>query len=334
MSARYAYQVRAGYALPQRPCSVAGNKARMPPECVVEFISRLLRILIARRRDFPEHVGMAANRTLAENHHAAGEDVRAFHGNADGDLLIGAAEIIVRAQTDAFAAMHVHRVVDHLAAAVGAVVFDDGRDHRRFLAKVDRASGHDARGIDRISIAGDARQHFLDAFEFADGNLELAAHPAVGAGRAQRQFGCAGTRRRQGDGSARGKALHQHAPALAGVLASADDPLHRNEDVLAPVRPVHERGIQREMAAADVYARMFGRNQRQRNADVLLLAEQAIGIVKLECEAEQRRHRPEGDVTLFPGKTDADHFAAFVQTLADHAKIRDRACVRTGFRAG
>src|SRR5260221_2582416 len=112
---------------------------------------------------------MAANRTLPENHHAAGQDVRAFHRDADGNLLIGAAEIVVRSETDAFAAMYVHRVIDHLATAFGAVVFDDGRDHRRFFAQVDRAGRHGARSVDRVRVAGDAGQHFLDALEFTDG---------------------------------------------------------------------------------------------------------------------------------------------------------------------
>ena len=306
----------------------------MLPERIVEFAAALPGIGIARGCDFPEHVGMAAYRTLPENHHAAGQDIGAFHGDADRNLLIGTAKIIVRSQTDALAAVHVHRVVDHLAAAFGAVVFDDGRDHRRLLAQIDRTGRHRARGVDRISIAGHARERFFDAFEFADGDLELAACPAVRAGGAHRKLGRARARRRQRDGASGGEALHQHAPALAGEFAAADDPVHRDEHVLAPVRPVHERGVQRKVPATDVHAGVFGRNQRQGNADVLLRSQQAVGIVQPEGKAEQRGHRPERDVSLLPGQADADDFATFVQSLAHHAEIRDRTRVRTGFRSG
>ena len=64
--------------------------------------------------------------------------------------------------------MHVHAVVDDLARALGDVVLDDGRDHRRLLAEIDRAAVMHARGVHQVEVAAHARQRFLDALELAD----------------------------------------------------------------------------------------------------------------------------------------------------------------------
>ncbi len=193
----YRDQARAGQAQPRRSGSVGKHETQVIPQCEIEFSARFHRILGAGRRDFLEHVRMAADRTLAEDHHAAGEDVGAFDGYTDRNLLVGAAQIVIGTKTDALAAVHVHGIVDDLAAALGTVILDDRRYDRGLLAQVHRARGHGARRIDRVGIAADARQRFFDALEFANRYPELAAHAAVCSRGARCQFCRAGARGRQ-----------------------------------------------------------------------------------------------------------------------------------------
>ena len=110
--------------------------------------------------------------------------------------------------------------------------------------------------------------------------------------------------------------LHQHAPALPRPLLAADDPVDRNEDVAAPGRAVGECGAGGKMPPADLDAGMIGRDQRERDADILAAAEQVLGIEQAEGEAEQRRVRCERDVALVPGEPDAERLLAFVPARA------------------
>ena len=88
------------------------------------------------------------------------------------------------------------------------------------------------------------------------------------------------------------------------------------------------------MPAADLDAGQMGRNQRDRNAEVFLLAHKMIGIVGLEGETEQRRDRPQRDVALVPVQPQAQHFAAFEIALADDPGVDHRRRIGAGFRAG
>ena len=64
------------------------------------------------------------------------------------------------------------------------------------------------------------------------------------------------------------------------------------------------------MAPPDLDARMTGRDQRQRDADILAAAEMIVGVEQAEGEAEQRGLRRERDVALVPGEPDADDLLA------------------------
>ena len=268
-----------------------------------------------------QHVGMAADRALAEDDQAAGQDVGAFHGDADGNLLVGAAQEVGRSEADALAADHVHAVVDDLARALGDVVFDDGGDDRGLFAQVHRAGGHAARGVHHVGVAADARQRFLDALELAHRGAELAAHAGIGAHGAGGQLGHAGVGGRQRDRAAGGQAFHQHAPALAGHGGAADDEVQRHEHVLAARRAVHEHGVQREVAAARVDAGVVVRHQRAGDAQVLLVAQQSVRVIQAERQAEQGADRRQRDVALVPGDAHADHFAALPFAPADDAAV-------------
>ena len=266
---------------------------------------------------------MSADRALAEDDQGAREDVRPFDGDRDRRHLVAAPDPVVRPEADALAAVDVHRVVHRLPRALGHVVLGDRREHRGLLAHVDRAGGHDARRVHHVAVRGDAAERFLDAFQPSDRRLELRANARIGAGEAGERLGAADRRARQRDRPARGEAAHQHHPALAGVVASADDPVERHEHVFAAVRPVLEYRVERHVAPADVHARRVGRHERAGDAQVLLVTEEVIGVVEPEGEAEERRHRPERDVALVPGDAHAEHFFALPRAFANHGVVRD-----------
>src|SRR5690606_26305468 len=111
---------------------------------------------------------------------AAGEDVRALHGDGHGNLLISTAGEVVRPQTDALAALDVHGVVEHVARAFGDVVFDDAGNDRRLLAQVQRAGGHAPRRVHHVEVAAHACERLFDALELANGSDELPAHHPLG----------------------------------------------------------------------------------------------------------------------------------------------------------
>ena len=64
-------------------------------------------------------------------------------------------------------------------------------------------------------------------------------------------------------------------------LLSADDVVHRDKDIAAPVRAVLEHLHRRQMAAADLDAGQMGRDQRHGDAEVFLSARR-----------DDRDHRP------------------------------------------
>jgi hypothetical protein len=135
---------------------------------------------------------VAADRALAEDHQAARQDVGALDGDRDGDALPGPAKVVPGAKNDAFAAVHVHRVPDQLAGHFGGVVLGDRGRHRGLFAQIDRGRRHPGQRRCGIGVAGDARQRRLDAFEAADGHVELLADAGVGAGREGAHLGPAG----------------------------------------------------------------------------------------------------------------------------------------------
>src|SRR3569623_2718766 len=172
---------------------------------------------------------MTADRALPENDQAAGENVRALHRDADRYRLIDAPHEVARPHADGAAALHDHGVIDDAAHAFGEVIFDDGRDHRRFLSEIDCAGGHGAGGVHHIGIARHARQRLFDAFETTNGSFELAADAGIAASGATSQLAGASAARRQRNRAAGGEALHQPAPALADAFLAADLPFHGEE---------------------------------------------------------------------------------------------------------
>ena len=212
-------------------------------------------VRIARRVHFLQHERMAAHGALAENDEAARQDVGAFDRDRDRHDLIAAAQIIFRPEADALAAMHVHGVVGDHAAEFGGVILEHGRGHRRLLAAVDGARGDRARGVDDVGARRHARQHLLDAFEAADGHVELAANARIGARGIDGGLRAAGGARRQRNAAAHRQLLHQHAPTLAGHGEAADDGVDRHEHIVSLDGAVLKGDVQRKVPPADADAR-------------------------------------------------------------------------------
>ncbi len=276
---------------------------------------------------------MAADRALAKDHEAAREDVRTLDRDRDRHDLVAAAEVILRAEADALAAVHVHRVVRDLPGQLRAVVLQHRGGHGRLLAAVDRARRHRTRRVDDVRSARHARERGFDALELADRLVELLAYARIRSRRKNAGLRAARCIRRQRDAATHGQLLDQHAPALARHLRSADDAVERHEHVLAGQRPVLKRDVEREVTAADRESRRVARNQRAGDAVLgLVAAEQLVGVVQLEGQAHHRRDRRERDVALREIQAQAEHFLALVDATADDAGVGNRRGIGAGAR--
>ena len=78
------------------------------------------------------------------------------------------------------------------------------------------------------------------------------------------------------------------------------------------------------MPPPDLDAGMIGRDEYERDADILAASEQVFGIEQAEGEAEQRGVGRKGDVALVPGKLDAKRLLPLVPALGDDADIAHR----------
>ncbi len=214
------------------------------------------------------------------------------------------------------------------------MVLGDRRRHRRLLATVHGRRGRLRQRADRVGLAGDAGERFLDAFETTDRQAELLADARIGAGDDRAHLGTAAGGGGQGDRAADRQALAEHAPAFADALLLADDLRQRQEHFMAAHRAVLERRVQREVAAADFHARGFARHQRQGDAQIALVAQQAVRVVHAEGQADDAGDRRQGDVALVESQLDADHLGAVPVALADDAVVRNGGRVGTGERTG
>src|SRR5690606_24104263 len=97
--ARIAWNARkacCGQVEPKRAAHVADDEADMAEEGAIEALEPASAVRSSSRLDLLAHERVAANRTLAEDDHRAGEDVRAFDRDRDGRRLIGPREIVAR----------------------------------------------------------------------------------------------------------------------------------------------------------------------------------------------------------------------------------------------
>ncbi|CCK14575.1 hypothetical protein BN136_585 [Cronobacter universalis NCTC 9529] len=156
----------------------------------------------------------------------------------------------------------------------------------------------------------------------------------VGAGGERNRLQATSRVGRQRNAAAHRQAFHQHTPALTGHFRPADNVIDRHKDIVAARRPVLERHVEREVAAADFNTWRVCRDQRAGNAELLLAAQQAIRVREFKREAQHRSDRRERNVALVPGEAHAEHLLALPFAHADHAGIRNGARIGARFRAG
>ena len=96
----------ASQAQPETAYLVASYVADVFKQQLIESVD----VVILRRRHFIQHVRMTANRSLAEDHHAAGQDIRTFNGDGDRRALIGSRQEVTAAEHNALTAGNIHCV--------------------------------------------------------------------------------------------------------------------------------------------------------------------------------------------------------------------------------
>ncbi len=227
-----------GQPLEQGTEEVAGTEGDVLHQQGVKLLEAALHVGVGCRFQLGEYVRVAAGGTLTEDHQVAGQDVGPFHRDGHRNTHIGVAGVVFRPKLDGATGVDVHGVIHDLARHFGHVVFGNRRDDGRCLTEIQGACGHAAGPFQLIGQAADAGQRFLHPFKFADGHAELLAHVGVGTHGATRHVATGGAERRQRDAATGGEAFDQHAPATAGVIRAADDPVERNEHILAEGRAV------------------------------------------------------------------------------------------------
>ena len=224
--------------------------------------------------------------------------------------------------------------VDADAHAVSGLRLHHRGDDRRVVPVIDRRAGHAPCGVEQIGGGRHAAETLLDRLELGDRHMELLANARIGAGDVGGERRAGSGQRRQRNTTPGRKRAHQHLPALAALLAPADHMVERDEDVAAPVRAVLEELHRRQMPATDLDTGQVGRHQRERDADLVLIADQMIRVGQFEREAEHGRDRTERDVALVPVEPDAQHLFPVECAAADHAGVGHGCGVRTGLRTG
>ena len=116
-----------------------------------------------------------------------------------------------------------------------------------------------------ISPCGNFGGGLLNAFEFADFHIELAADPGKGPDCEVAHFTAGSRQCRQGYATSCSQTFDQHSPAFTGHFSTADNPVNGNKHVSAANRPVHERGP-RIVAATNLDSGVIGGQQGTGNA--------------------------------------------------------------------
>ena len=117
-----------GQAQYKGACFVADCEGHMFEKDTVELVQCDGVICFACSQHFLQYIGVTTGRALSIDHHITGQDICTFNGNADGNGLINAAQIIIRSQHDALAAMDIHGIVDQGTHTLGQMIFDDRGD--------------------------------------------------------------------------------------------------------------------------------------------------------------------------------------------------------------
>ncbi|MNE25829.1 hypothetical protein D3C80_1191710 [compost metagenome] len=303
-------------------------------EVAKQRLVEAVQIVVLRGGHFGQHIRMAADRPLAEDHHGTGQDIGTFYRDGDWRALVGTGQEVGFTQHDAFTAGDIHRINDGLLATVGTMVFHDGRQYRRFFALHQRIGDQRGGGIHHIGVTGNTCQRFFNPFHLTDRDFELAANMGVSAGRQSHRFQTASGVGRQSDTTANRQAFNQHPPTLTCHFWPANDVIDRDEHVVAAGWTILEWHVEREVTVADLYPWGVGWDQRTGDAGGFVIAQQAAWVMQLEGQPQHGGNRCQSDIALVPGQAHAQHLFALPFAHAHGAYVRDGPGVGTCFWAG
>ena len=156
-----------------------------------QFIERV-DVIVLRRFHLFQHVRMATNRSLSEDHHAAGQNVSPFNGDGNRCALVSTRQEVALPEHNAFTAGNIHRINNRLLPAVGTVILNDSRQHGRFFAEHNAVGNQRCRSIHHVGITGNTRQRLFNPFHLTDRDFELTANVSIRARCQRYRFHAAG----------------------------------------------------------------------------------------------------------------------------------------------
>ena len=151
-----------------------------------------IHVVVLRRGHLFQHVWMAANCALTEDHHAAGQNVSPFNGDGNRCALVSTRQEVALPEHNAFTAGNIHRINNRLLPAVGTVILNDSRQHGRFFAEHNAVGNQRCRSIHHVGITGNTRQRLFNPFHLTNRDFELTANVSIRAGCQRYRFHAAG----------------------------------------------------------------------------------------------------------------------------------------------
>ena len=143
-----------------------------------QFIERV-DVIVLRRFHLFQHVRMATNRSLSEDHHAAGQNVSPFNGDGNRCALVSTRQEVALPEHNAFTAGNIHRINNRLLPAVGTVILNDSRQHGRFFAEHNAVGNQRCRSIHHVGITGNTRQRLFNPFHLTNRDFELTTNVRI-----------------------------------------------------------------------------------------------------------------------------------------------------------
>ena len=145
-----------------------------------QFIERV-NVIVLRRFHLFQHVRMATNRPLTEDHHAAGQNVSPFNGDGNRCALVSSCQEVALTEHNAFTPGDIHRINNRLLPTVGTVILNDSRQHGRFFTEHNAVGNQRCCSIHHVGITGNTRQRLFNPFHLTDRDFELTANVRIRA---------------------------------------------------------------------------------------------------------------------------------------------------------
>ena len=101
---------------------IADAVADVAKQVAIKFLKAAGFIFHPGRCHFFQHIGVAANRTLTKDHHAAGQYIGTLNSNPHRRAHPATAKVVARTHDDTFASQYIHTIGNHLAGVFGRMV--------------------------------------------------------------------------------------------------------------------------------------------------------------------------------------------------------------------